>query len=738
MIRKIIFLTAIWLLSLTTFEAQSILYAYPTFKKRFETATSTYCVNNGGGCGVNAAFQGANLGSYVIGSNILRLGSIQTKVNRCSGQTASAVTAYYRVYATDAGPGSLVFTTVALSKGTTTANACGGTDENWAATLKSADGESLATNFNTGSYTLEMYYAVTTSAGAVLLNNGGANYKANFTIVPDTTWNGTAWSSGKPSLQSNAIIASNFNMTGESLSVNNLTVNSGVTLSLQSDRSFKVNGNVVNNGTILVNNNASYLLVDGSVRTGTGKVIVKRQANLKKNDYNYWSSPVSGQNLFGFSVGTPTNYFTFYHEPTDTFKRTGLDANSTFAAGMGYAIRGKDSYSTTLQETDMFTFEGVDNNGNITVNLQRSPGADKGYNLVGNPYPSNISFTNLYNYGNNRNAILNKQWFWTTLNDVTTQQGSNYAGNNYATFVSGVGGVGPSYVSGDIEEPSLRPLGFTKIGQGFLVQARANNVPLTFTNSIRSSNTADSIFFNKSENDKGGDGGEGDGDEEPQAIIDRYWLKFVNPNNIANTILIAHVPYATDDYDEDYDANMFSVGNDAFYSIVDPYKLHIQARKSPISNSTAIGLGYVSSLAGNAIIALDDKEGVFKNNLKAIYLKDNQTGSVTNLQNGYYTFATAKGANESRFTILYENNFLATQNNAWKEVQVYKDKNELVIRGDSNINSVDLFDASGKLVRHMSGKNSKDLRVDTAEFIKGFYIMKITSEKGITTKKVIL
>ncbi|WP_166668202.1 T9SS type A sorting domain-containing protein [Epilithonimonas xixisoli] len=733
--KKLILFT-IMLFGFITIEAQSILNVYPIFKKRHESATTAYCVNNGGSCSGNPAFEGANLGTFVSGGNILRLAGIQSVVNRCAGQTVTAVTAHFRSYLTASGPGSLGFTAAALAKGTTTPNGCGGTNEPWNAAY-SGDGTSLATGFATpGAYTLEMYYSITTSTGTILLNNAGANYKASFIITADTTWNGTAWNYGKPALQSNAIFAGNFNMSGESLSVNNITVNSGVTVSLQSERSLKINGNVVNNGTIIVNNDATYLLVDGSTSTGTGKVIVRREANLRKDDYTYWSSPVSGQNLYNFSVGTPTNRFYLYNEANDRFHSTGLNAASTFSPGVGYAIKGKDTYSPTSPATEIFTFEGKDHNGNITVNLNRTAGDDKGYNLIGNPYPSNINFQNLFNYGTNRTSIFNKQWFWTTLNEVVTQQGSNYAGNNYATFVAGVGGVGPSYVSGNIEEPSLRPLGFTKVGQGFLVQARYNNALLTFNNSIRSSNTVDSIFFNKSANKEGDD--EDEDDEEPQPTIDRFWLKFVNPKNIANTILVAHIPYATNGYDEDYEVNLFSLGDDAFFSVVDPYKFQIQARSLPVMNSDSFALGYVSSEAGEAIIALDDKEGVFKTESKAIYLKDSQTGTVTNLQEGYYTFNTAKQFNDTRFSIMYENNVLSTNTTKAQEVSVYKQNNELVAKSNVNISNVEVFDVSGRMIKNAVGNNTKEIRINTVGLNKGVYILKITTAKGITTKKVII
>lgn len=721
-----------------TAEAQSILYAYPIFKKRFEAPTYTYCINNGGGCSSHSSFQGSVLSTGNVGGNILRLAGFQTKISRCSGQTVTAATAHYRIYPSASTPtGS--FTAIPLVKATSpapVANACSGTDEMWNYSL-TGDGTSLTTNFVVGNYTMEIYFSTTGSGGTILLNNAGANYKATFSIVAETTWNGSTWNFGTPSATSDAVIAGNYTLTGTNgNSIKNLTVNNGVTLTIAAERSFKVNGNTVNNGTIIINNDASYLLVDNSTRTGTGNMIVKRESNLRKDDYNYWSSPVNNQNLYDFSVGTPTNRFYKYDEATDRFISSGLSASSVFESGVGYAIRGKDTYSPVSSVTEMFTFDGVDNNGNITVSLAKSAGLDKGYNLVGNPYPSNINFTTLYNAGTNKNSIFNKQWFWTNLNDITTQEGSSYAGNNYATFVSGVGGVGPSFISGNIEEPSLRPLGFTKLGQGFIVQARVNNAPLTFTNAIRSSNIADSMFFNKTQ--EGDDEGDGGNDDESQAVIDRYWLRFVNPNNVANTILIAHVPYATNNYDEDYDANMFSVGSDAFYSLVSSYRLQIQARQSPVDNSDVINLGYVSSVAGNSIIALDDKEGIFKTNNKAIYLKDNTLGTVTNLQNAYHSFVSTQGANESRFSILYENNVLASHDVKAKDIIVYKNNNTLVIKANVNVLATEIYDASGKLVKTVSGKKSKIMNVNTSGFLKGIYILKINSDNGVSTKKIIL
>ena len=551
-----------------------------------------------------------------------------------------------------------------------------------------------------------------------------------------TTWNGTSWSNGIPSATKDAVIAGDFNL-GQHIACRSLTINPGATYKVFKGYSLIIVKQFSNNGTVYVESDAVLIQRGGSTYSGSGVVIVDREAKLKRNGYNFWSSPVVAQNLYDFSIGTPTQYFYRYNESNDLFDFTGLNSSSFFAPAVGYAIRGKQSYSATIPTVDVFKFVGVPHNGDITVTLKKSAGVDKGYNLVGNPYPSNISFKALSLATANKNMIFNKQWLWTNLNDVKSQQGSNYPGNNYATYVGSVGGVGPTYISGNVEEISLRPNDVTKIGQGFIVQAKFNNATLKFANQMRVSVSGNSIFYNKtSEGDDNGDDEPG----EPEEIVDRYWLKLINPDNIANNILIAHIAEATNNYDEDYDAALFTMGNDTFYSVVGTNKLQIQARALPISDSDVIPLAYKTSKAGNCIIALNDKDGVFKDSNKAIYLKDKVTGTVTNLQEGYYTFNSEvlTTPNESRFEILYTNEVLAAGAVTKEDLLVYKQNETLVIKNNFNISKAELYDASGKLMTSLSGNNTKEIKLSTVGFVRGVYILKITSEKGITTKKVIL
>lgn len=552
-------------------------------------------------------------------------------------------------------------------------------------------------------------------------------YKAQTTV-----WDGTTWTNGLPSSTKDAIIASDYNQS-LNLSAKSLTIESGKNYTLRSNFQIIIYGAVVNNGTLIVESNASFVQRDNtSTYSGSGTAIVKRVANLKRNDYNYWSSPVANQNIYNFSIGTPTKYFFKYNEKDDRFYANEITASSNFEPGIGYAIRGKDSYALATPTTETFLFSGIPNNGTYSNVLKRSAGSDKGYNLVGNPYPSNLNLQSFAKSAPNRSSIVGKFWFWSNINQVTSQQGSSYAGNNYATYVVDVGGIGPTYVSGSTEEIALRPSGTIRVAQGFIVQAKYNNAPLNFTNAMRASNSSGSIFYNKNEGE--------DEPEEPEPIIDRYWLKLINPDNIANDILIAHIAEATNNYDEDYDAASFTMGNDTFYSSVGTNKLQIQARALPISDSDVIPLAYKTSKAGNCIIALNDKDGVFKDSNKAIYLKDKVTGTVTNLQEGYYTFNSEvlTTPNESRFEILYTNEVLAAGAVTKEDLLVYKQNETLVIKNNFNISKAELYDASGKLMTSLSGNNTKEIKLSTIGFVKGVYILKITSEKGITAKKVIL
>lgn len=550
-------------------------------------------------------------------------------------------------------------------------------------------------------------------------------------LVDKTVWrssnNTISWSNGFPNATLNTYIFEPYVTSDNgSFIARDLTIDNSGSLTVSPNTVITAN-QFINNSTpdeFVVESDAN--IMQSSELSNSGNITVRRDTNMAQMHYTYWSSPVANQNLYAFSEGgltggTPKNRFFVYKESNDTFTTSGINDAYDFKLGQGYAIRGKDSFNENFNSpsTYTFTFTGVPNNGNIAYQNLKWTNADRGYNLVGNPYPSNLDFDALYDA--NSSLIYGTAYFWTNQQYIPTQQGSNYSGSNYAIY-NRSGGVPATFQDG-VDSPT--PTQFVKVGQGFLVQSMSgsNNQPLQFTNDMRSYN-ASSIFFNKQENNS----------------KDRFWLTLKSPSNINNTILVSYLPGATNGYERLFDADLLTVGSDAFYMTIGSAKLAIQGRKYPLTNDDVVTLGTKYFETGSYTISLKEKEGLF-NNDQIIYLKDNKENKLINLtQDGKYTFVASKGTDETRFEVIYQDTMsFESANRSAGGVSVVKDDLEVIVRHTTeNITAIDVFDASGKLVQKISGKNAKEIKINTVGLLKGFYILKITSDKGVYTKKVIL
>lgn len=550
-------------------------------------------------------------------------------------------------------------------------------------------------------------------------------------LVNKTVWRESnsvvGWSNGLPNATLNTYIFEPYvTSVNGSFIAKDLTINNNGLLTVSPNTVITANRyiNDITSDRFIVESDAN--LMQSSELSNTGDITVRRLANMAKMHYTYWSSPVANQNVYAFSDGglvggTPKSRFFVYKESNDTFTTSGINDAYNFRAGQGYAIRGKDSYNEDFNSPAAYTFEfaGLPNNGNLAYQNLKWTNAAHGYNLVGNPYPSNLDFDALYDA--NSSLIYGTAYFWTNQEYIPTQQGSGYSGSNYAIY-NRSGGIPATFQDG-VESPV--PTQYIKVGQGFLVQSMSgsHNQPLQFNNSMRSY-SASSIFFNKQE----------------VRSKDRYWLNLKSPSNINNTILVSYMPGATDGYERLYDADILVLGSDAFYTTNGTAKLAIQGRKYPLSADDVVTLGTKYFETGNYTIFLKEKEGIFDTD-QAIYLKDKQLNKVINLsEEGQYTFAASKGTNDIRFEVIYQDILsFDSVNRSAGSVSVAKDEVEVVVRDTTNnITAIDVFDASGKLVQSVAGKSQKEVRINTSGLIKGVYILRITSDKGITTKKVIL
>ena len=209
------------------------------------------------------------------------------------------------------------------------------------------------------------------------------------------------------------------------------------------------------------------------------------------------------------------------------------------------------------------------------------------------------------------------------------------------------------------------------------------------------------------------------------------------PNNLVNSILVGYINGATNDFETDFDGELFVVGSDSFYSVLGAKKLAIQGKSNAFSTEDVVPLGTVYSTTGNYTIKLKDPEGIFGNN-QNVYLRDKLLNKYINLNSaGSYSFTGTKGTNDTRFEIVYKDNaVLATGNESKSDFIVYRDGNDFVIKSSKTLGKIEIYDASGRMVLAQK-TTDKILRLNASSLADGMFIIKAENSGDIKTKKIL-
>lgn len=284
------------------------------------------------------------------------------------------------------------------------------------------------------------------------------------------------------------------NSTGVALNAdftidNNLLINSGKLFTVSAAKNLEVVGTITNSA-----GNSGFIL--NSDATGTASLIhntnsvpatVKRYVSGSAEDWHFLSAPVSNQSISGDwlpsgTYGNGTGYdlylwnessscWIYKLNTTSTINWSTVHSGSDFEVGCGYLY--------SVQETTP-TKEFAGNLNNGTLNIPLSFASDtlrlKGFNLIGNPYPSSIDWkasngwtrTSLASSGGGYNI-----WIW------------NPAANNYGV-----------YNSADIDDTGTNSANrYIAPAQGFFVEA-SNTGNLSMSNFARVSGGANNWFKN--------------------------------------------------------------------------------------------------------------------------------------------------------------------------------------------------------------------------------------------------
>jgi autotransporter-associated beta strand protein len=471
-------------------------------------------------------------------------------------------------------------------------------------------------------------------------------------------------------------------------------------------------------GTISNNGGASGLILKSNP-IGTASLIhnmdnvpatVERYISGPTEGWHFLSSPVSNQVISGSwlplgsygtgNTATGTGFDLYvWDEPSFSFKYkldtspigwNSVHSGPNFSAGRGYLY--------SVQETNPTKeFIGNLNNGPISYPITFTETLNpilfdlKGFNLVGNPYPSSLDWQASSGWDRTKLEVSgggSDMWVW------------NPTANNYGVFNS-ASGVGTNSIS-----RYLAPM------QGYFVKA-ASNGNLVFDNSVRAHTGAGNWFKNSGINNPviritvesvAGNG------------ADEALLQFgYSESNQGTSKLFSHVSSAP-----------------SLYLSLDDKKYSVRYLTNTTENN-AVPMEFKPGKEGvyKLVFNFDSKEFDF------IQLEDRLLKTATPIKPvGSYLFKSSMEDSVSRFVL----HFTAAEITTIKELNglVYMDGSQLTVdlKGINGQTEIKLFDISGKLIlqKYLEGNGLTKLDLNLATQI---LLVRLTNEKGTSSTKVL-
>ncbi len=528
---------------------------------------------------------------------------------------------------------------------------------------------------------------------------------SNISQSQTTTYTGT-WDNGEPNITTDAVFTANYTSV-EDITAKSISVSGGAYVTIASGHTFTVENNisVETNSKLIFENNAS-LLQNNALAINAGNVNLKRDSKpIRQFEYTYWSAPVAGQTLIGFSPLTNTSrFYTFNANPTVN-NYVLENANNVMLPSAGYVIRAPDNFTTT-QQIFNGEFIGTPNNGNYTASVVALDPGLFNYNLIGNPYPSAISVAKLID-----NTTLGALYLWTHNTAIANNVFTN---NDYAIRTRNTGTAAVS--GGAIPGPYIAS------GQGFFASSSATG-NIIFTNTMRVANN-NAQFFKNTQSD-------------PQFYYFR--INVTNSDGAFKQLAIGYEEGATNGYDFVQDAFATPGTPLKFYSLIGTNGFTIQGRAFPWTINDQISLGYTSTIAGNYEITLNDYDPLFPS--QDIFIEDTSSGTFHNLKTSPYTFATAIGTFDNRFKVRYLNPTLS--NNAFlinpNTVYANSNNNQIEINSTSEkIKSIQVYDILGRLIFNKQNLVNKAVLIESISKQNQALIIKIKLENDqVVSKKLI-
>ena len=565
-------------------------------------------------------------------------------------------------------------------------------------------------------------YILNSTFGGLIINNTAEVALGNaITINGDLTINqllktsskaititGNTTGSGLFNAPSSITFAGTSEQTfASTISLTTVNVNAGSKLT-NTGTITTTNLNILSDGT----NGTGTLLNNGTLTVTTANV----QQYLSGGRNWYVSSPVTNASstaVLNSSTATTKPSSMVWYDETKGSTTPWTTATSTLTPTKGYvAVNGSPASTDGI-----ITFTGTLNNGDISTATANpltlsSTGVKDGFNLVGNPYPSYLDWSQ-----------VTKTNLSTTVWYRTFETGNGYKFYTYNSL------DGNGYNQEGIAVPAIVTKWIPPM-QAFWVRVTGAGGSIQFTNSARGHNDVSTNRLKAPSAKK--------------STLQLLRLQVSNGINEDETV-VYFSPNATNGVDNNDSQKMFN--NNAaipeIYTVVDNEKLVINGMNS-VDINTEIPLGFIPGSASAFSLKATEINN-FETDTQ-ILLKDNGTGEITNLTAGEtYTFDNSV-APANRFSLIFKTPSATTGLNSANNTEdenhkicIFRNVNNQIVVNfkEAGANaSVSVYNAMGqKLTTQQLIDVTTILPV---EFTSGVYFVKVLNGNKTVTQKVIL
>lgn len=484
-------------------------------------------------------------------------------------------------------------------------------------------------------------------------------------------------------------------LNNQTFTAANLVINASSILNVAATKQLTVSTSMINNGTLNLlstsDNRTAATIITPTTISGTGTTNVNQYLGTARNWYI--SSPVTG--------AVAPEGFGYYQRDVSgaSWLSQPFVAGNTFEKGKGY-IALPDATGATLT----FTGSGLNhlNAGNINVTLSAA-----GFNLIGNPYPSHLTWTQAF-VDDVTNAAKIDPTIWIRTNAGSVNSGGD-ADWSFSTYNGHSGEAVPltSIITGGVIPPM----------QAFWVKSLVTGT-LTLDNKLTRSHQASNPL-------------------KVPAVknTDRKRLRLqVTAGAATDETLLYFDTNAQDDFDS-YDSQKMFVNSTTIpeiFTTASSEKLVINGMND-VKYDTEIPLGFIcgqtNTFSIKATELMNFEAGtrlILRDKVKVVDYELNGDDA--------YTFNSDAANSSSRFSLLFKSPSVTTDISEAKNINCYAfiDANNNIVITAFEKASYSIFNPIGQLIEN--GTVNVEKKTIKAKLSAGMYIVNVNNQ----TIKVII